>query len=84
MVDVVADPRHDLARSEDGVALAQLSTWLDDREREVIRLRFQEDLIQREIAERVGCSQMRVSRILRDALAQMREAAGTTGVAFDR
>ena len=83
LVDVVADPGRDLARSEDGVALAQLGAGLDDREREVVRLRFQEDLIQRKIAERVGCSQMHVSRILRDALAHMRAAAGTAGVAFD-
>jgi DNA-directed RNA polymerase specialized sigma subunit len=42
------------------------------------RLRFQEDLIQREIAARVGLSQMHVSRILRDAVRRMlRDAVRT-------
>ena len=57
----------ELARSEDATALSQLAQVLDDRSWEVLRLRFQEDLLQREIGERVGCSQMHVSRILRDA-----------------
>ena len=41
----------------------------------MLRLRFVEDLMQREIAERVGLSQMHVSRILRDTLAQLADAA---------
>jgi RNA polymerase sigma-B factor len=41
----------------------------------VLRLRFVEDLVQREIAARVGVSQMHVSRILRDALAHLADAA---------
>jgi RNA polymerase sigma-B factor len=48
---------------------------LDDRAREVVRLRYSEDLLQREIAERVGCSQMHVSRILRDAVATLADHA---------
>jgi DNA-directed RNA polymerase specialized sigma subunit len=39
-------------------------------------------MLQREIAERVGCSQMHVSRILRDALAAMRSRA-RADLAFD-
>ena len=39
--------------------------------------------MQREIGERVGCSQMHVSRILRDALVQLREAAHEASVCFD-
>ena len=41
---------------------------LTDREREVLRLRFAEDLTQSEIGERVGVSQMHVSRIIRQAI----------------
>ena len=40
--------------------------------REVVRLRFVEDLTQSEIAERTGISQMQVSRILRQSLQQLR------------
>ena len=46
---------------------------LDERERLVLRLRFAEDMTQAQIAERIGHSQMHVSRILRRALQQIRE-----------
>jgi RNA polymerase sigma-B factor len=61
---------------ENAMLLQDLLGDLDDRAREVIRLRYDEDLVQREIAERIGCSQMHVSRILRDALNRMRLRAG--------
>ena len=41
---------------------------LSDREREVLRLRFEEDLTQSEIGARVGVSQMHVSRLIRQAI----------------
>jgi len=83
LIDLVADPRGDLDGSEDAIALWQLGAELTDREREVVRLRFQEDLIQREIGERIGCSQMHVSRILGGALARMHATADRLDVAFD-
>jgi RNA polymerase sigma-B factor len=46
---------------------------LSERERLVLRLRFVDDLTQSQIAERIGHSQMHVSRILRGALARLRE-----------
>jgi RNA polymerase sigma-B factor len=64
-----------LARVEDALWLEQLASSLSEREREILRLRFVEDLVQREIAERVGISQMHVSRMLRQALAQLSDAA---------
>jgi len=44
----------------------------------VLRLRFREDLTQTEIARRIGCSQMQVSRIQRAALAQLVQNPTTT------
>ncbi len=41
----------------------------------MLRLRFREDLTQTEIARRIGCSQMHVSRIQRTALAQLVQSA---------
>jgi RNA polymerase sigma-B factor len=82
-VDLLADTRRELARTEDGLGLRQLATVLNERDREVLRLRFEEDLEQREIGERVGCSQMHVSRILRNALVRLRGAADAADVAFD-
>ncbi len=46
---------------------------LPTREREILYLRFGEDLTQSEIAERVGVSQMQVSRLLRRSLQRLRE-----------
>lgn len=45
---------------------------LDEREQEVLQLRFVDDLSQPEIAELIGVSQSYVSRILRGTLAQLR------------
>lgn len=46
---------------------------LDDRERQVLRLRYMEELSQPEIAERIGVSQSYVSRLLRTSLARLRD-----------
>jgi RNA polymerase sigma-B factor len=48
-------------------------------EREALRLRLSEDLKQTEIADRLGCSQMQVSRLLRRAAATVRELTRTAG-----
>ena len=63
------DPEFD--RVEAGVTLEKMTAILDDRAREILRLRFQDDLLQSEIAERVGCSQMHVSRIIRSSLERL-------------
>jgi RNA polymerase sigma-B factor len=64
-----ADPEYE--RVEAGATLEQLTAILDDRAREILRLRFEEDMLQSEIAARVGCSQMHVSRILRSSLERL-------------
>jgi RNA polymerase sigma-B factor len=66
-------------RVEERVTLRSTMAGLSGVEREVLRLRFVEDLTQSKIAERVGYSQMHVSRILRGALERMREAAPEDG-----
>lgn len=48
---------------------------LPAREQEILRLRFAEDLTQTEIAERLGISQMQVSRLLRRTLTRLRVVA---------
>jgi len=64
-----ADPGFE--QVEAGATLEQLTSILDDRAREILHLRFSEDLLQSEIAERVGCSQMHVSRIIRSSLERL-------------
>ncbi len=49
---------------------------LQEREQMIVRLRFEEGLTQAQVAERVGVSQMHVSRLLRRSLEQMRDDVG--------
>jgi RNA polymerase sigma-B factor len=67
------DPGYRVA--EAAATVERLMRVLTEREREVLRLRFEEDLTQAEIGERVGVSQMHVSRLIRQAVARLREAA---------
>jgi RNA polymerase sigma-B factor len=62
-------------RAEHAATVERLMAVLTEREREVLRLRFVEDLTQSEIGERVGVSQMHVSRLIRQALARLRVEA---------
>jgi RNA polymerase sigma-B factor len=72
LFDLGAEPDPGYARVEHAMLLEDLLAALDARAREVVRLAYAEGMLQREIAERVGCSQMHVSRILRDAVNRMR------------
>lgn len=65
-----------LERAADRVTLVELVTQLPERERELIRLRFEENLSQSEIGERLGVSQMHVSRLLRRTLTDLRAQLG--------
>jgi RNA polymerase sigma-B factor len=56
---------------EEADALRPALRVLPKRERQIVALRFGEDLSQNEIAHRVGISQMHVSRLLRGALDRM-------------
>jgi RNA polymerase sigma-B factor len=68
--DLVAAPRAN-EEPEDLLALAGMVAALPKLEREIIVLRFFQDLDQDTIAARVGFSQMHVSRLQRRALARM-------------
>jgi RNA polymerase sigma-B factor len=57
---------------DDQATVFAAAKHLPQREREILYLRFGEDLTQTEIAERVGVSQMQVSRLLRKALSTLR------------
>jgi RNA polymerase sigma-B factor len=61
-------------RAEDRAVVESLLRTLTARERVVLRLRFEHDMTQSQIAGVIGTSQVHVSRILREALEQMRAA----------
>jgi RNA polymerase sigma-B factor len=60
------------AHAEERATLEPLLARISPRERLVLELRFGEDLTQAEIGERIGVSQMQVSRLIRQALLHLR------------
>lgn len=78
-----ADPRSETIGTEDdgytyvedSSAVAQALARLSPRERKIVHLRFVAEMTQSEIAEKVGLSQMQISRLLRRSLREMRELA---------
>lgn len=67
------DPRY--GQVESAATLEDLMCVLDARDRQVLRLRFVEDLTQSEIGARMGISQMHVSRVIRQAISRLQDAA---------
>ncbi|MEV0444679.1 RNA polymerase sigma factor SigF [Streptomyces spectabilis] len=57
---------------EDLNSLAPLIGELSERDREIVHMRFVEELTQAEIGERIGVSQMQVSRLLNRILSRLR------------
>jgi RNA polymerase sigma-B factor len=72
LVDTLGADDAELHRRELMVSLRQANHVLSERERYVLHLRFVEDRTQTEIADRIGVSQMQVSRILRGMLDKLR------------
>jgi RNA polymerase sigma-B factor len=64
---------HQYEVSEDRALLAPGFKALDQRERQILQLRFFEGLTQSQIAQQVGISQMHVSRLIRRSLEKIRE-----------
>jgi RNA polymerase sigma-B factor len=73
IVDTLGDLDLSLVQIENREALRPLLAALPERERTVLMLRFSESLTQTQIAERVGISQMHVSRLLAKSLARLRD-----------
>jgi RNA polymerase sigma-B factor len=73
--DTVASTEQGFGLAEDRATLAHLLRAVTPREREVLRLHFQDDLTQREIGQRIGVSQMQTSRIIRHSIDRLHTAA---------
>jgi RNA polymerase sigma-B factor len=71
LIDRLGDRDSGYERVIDRGAIASGLTTLSELQRDVLRLRFVEDLKQSEIATRLGCSQMQVSRLLRSGLQRL-------------
>ena len=77
MVETVGETETGYDRIE--AQIAAEGAPLTERERTVLRLRFEEDLNQYEIGKRLGVSQMQVSRIMRKALRKLLDAVQAEG-----
>ncbi|HUH80881.1 MAG TPA: SigB/SigF/SigG family RNA polymerase sigma factor [Solirubrobacteraceae bacterium] len=73
--DTLGDEDERLDLIECDATLCTAIAELPARDRLILRMRFVEELTQSEIAERIGISQMQVSRLLRRSLDRLRELA---------
>jgi RNA polymerase sigma-B factor len=73
LADAIGIEEGGFERAEERATLGPMLAHISEHERLVLTLRFGEDLTQAEIGERIGVSQMQVSRLIRQALARLRE-----------
>lgn len=77
LLELVGDKDATIDQLEDHAALDWAMRRLPGRLREIIQLRFSARLTQGEIAQKLGISQMHVSRLLREALGRLRSLMGS-------
>ena len=75
LADSVGIDERGFDRAEERATLQRLMASVTPREREVLRMRFEQDMTQAEIGEVIGVSQMQVSRVIRQAIVRLRLAA---------
>ena len=73
--DSIGVDDHGFGRVEGRETFTAMLGALTARERGVLRMRFEHDMAQADIAAAIGISQMHVSRIIRQAIARLRYAA---------
>ncbi len=73
VIDHYASVDRDLEASDDRIVLEEAIADFAPREKDIIRMRFIDGLTQVEIAERLGISQVQVSRLLRRTLKRIQE-----------
>ncbi|MEU3312528.1 SigB/SigF/SigG family RNA polymerase sigma factor [Streptomyces sp. NPDC048387] len=73
LAETLGEEDHALETLEDLHSLAPLLSGLDERTTRILELRFGQELTQRQIGERIGMSQMHVSRLLTRTLNSLRE-----------
>jgi RNA polymerase sigma-B factor len=76
LADLLGDDDPGYATVDARATLAKALRTLPEREREIILLRYCGNLTQQQIAERVGVSQMHVSRLLARTLSRLRDELG--------
>ncbi|MGB9033964.1 MAG: sigma-70 family RNA polymerase sigma factor, partial [Paeniglutamicibacter sp.] len=72
IADYFGEDDHGLDTADDRVILRPLLRKLPRRQRQILVMRFADDLSQSQIGEQLGVSQMHVSRLLRKTLTTLR------------
>jgi RNA polymerase sigma-B factor len=72
-MEIVGEEDEGFDRVEDRASLEPAIGTLPHREREILRMRFEDGMTQSQIADRVGVSQMHVSRLIRKSIDQLRD-----------
>ena len=80
VIDRYASEDEDLAASDDRMVIEDAIKDFNPREQDVIRMRFIDGLTQVEIAERLGVSQVQVSRLLRRTLRKIQDKIDPEGL----
>ncbi len=75
-METIGSTDEEFSRSEDRASLEPALQRLPPREREILRMRFEDGLTQTQIAQQVGISQMHVSRLIRKSIERMRSQLG--------
>ncbi|MFH8662458.1 RNA polymerase sigma factor SigF [Streptomyces afghaniensis] len=73
LADFIGVEEDGLRLVEDFHSLAPLMAELSERDRQILHMRFVEEATQAEIGERLGCSQMHVSRLIKRIISRLRE-----------
>ncbi len=79
VLDRYATEDSELEMTDDRLVIEDALAELSPREREVIELRFREGMTQIEMAERLGISQVQVSRLLRRTLKKIQDKIDPEG-----
>ena len=74
LIEKIEQKSHDETSLADTIALKELISRLEPKERQVIVMRYFQDKTQAEVAKTIGVSQVQVSRIEKRALGEMRKS----------
>ncbi|MGD2059954.1 MAG: sigma-70 family RNA polymerase sigma factor [Acidimicrobiia bacterium] len=77
LLDRLEDDDLRLLMADDRVVVQRAMQHLPERQQRILRLRFNEDMTQSEIADEIGISQMHVSRLLSRALETLKKTIGS-------
>jgi RNA polymerase sigma-B factor len=84
IAELVPSDEDPAALAENRVLAQHFLDQLTERNQEVLRLHFEEDLTQVDIGRRVGCSQMHVSRVIRRSLEHLQVLATSASTPSSR